>query len=49
MKTKLELAAPDLLEALDELRIAVGNNCEFNRFVDEAYKKAVEAIKKATS
>ena len=46
---KLIAAAPDLLEALDELRISVGNNSEFNRFIDDAYKKAVEAIKKATS
>ena len=38
----------ELLEALNELRIAVGNITEWNRFLDEPYKKAVKAIKKAT-
>jgi len=47
---KLIEAAPDLLEALEELRIAVGNNVnkEWNRFLDEAYRKAIKTIKKAT-
>ena len=38
----------ELVEALSELRIAVGNISEWDRFLDEPYKKAVEAIKKAT-
>jgi len=37
----------ELLEALDELRIAVGNMTEWDRFLDEPYKKAMKAIKKA--
>ncbi len=42
-------ATPELLEALDNLRIAVGNNCDdFNRYLEEAYSDAVKTIKKAT-
>ncbi len=45
---KIRTAAPELLEALDELRIAVGNITEWDRFLDEPYNKAIKAIKKAT-
>ena len=45
---KLIAAAPELVKALDELRISVGNITEWDRFLDEPYKKAMEAIKKAT-
>ena len=48
VNAKLIAAAPELLEALGELKIAVGNIHEWDRFLDEPYKKAIKAIKKAT-
>lgn len=47
--TKLIAAAPELLEALKDLVIFDNDSMEFHNINDKGLKKAVLAIKKATS